>query len=257
MAQDSPSRLEVEDPHLVFVTHGARTSSAHWRASGARHSYPWTSGRVCFLNAGYELSSVTVPTCRKVVVQFDTWTTTQLLGDEGYSVANRLRDHFVTTDPQIGRIIRAIYSEVADDCPSGRLYGESLSLALLSYLLATYSRNNPEAPAGRVSPSERRFRRVLDHIRDNLDQDLSLKCLSDMVGMTPPHLVATFKARFGTSPHQYITQERIRKGRKLLAGRRHSVAEIAFLLGFSSQSHFTAIFRKMMGVTPAKYRRCI
>jgi AraC family transcriptional regulator len=78
-----------------------------------------------------------------------------------------------------------------------------------------------------------------------------------MVGMTPQHFAATFKAEFGTSPHQYIIRERIRKSRKLLASRRHSVAEIAFLLGFSSQSHFTAKFRTMMGVTPAEYRRCL
>jgi AraC family transcriptional regulator len=56
------------------------------------------------------------------------------------------------------------------------------------------------------------------------------------------------------SPWQYVQARRVKRAQQLLADRKTSLAEIALSLGFSSQSHFTNVFREAVGVTPKAYR---
>ncbi len=64
-----------------------------------------------------------------------------------------------------------------------------------------------------------------------------------------------FKEYTGTSPGQYQLQLRLQRSRDLLANPSTSIKEVAFQLGFSSQSHFTRTFRDKMGITPGIYRQ--
>jgi AraC family transcriptional regulator len=51
--------------------------------------------------------------------------------------------------------------------------------------------------------------------------------------------------------------ERINRARRLLANQRLSLADVAFSVGFATQSHFTVAFRKAVGVTPRHYRAAL
>jgi hypothetical protein len=73
--------------------------------------------------------------------------------------------------------------------------------------------------------------------------------------MRPSQLPRRLKASTGLSPHQYITRMRVKRGKHLLKHTPYSLAEISFRLGFATQSHFTAVFRRYTGVTPRVYRR--
>jgi AraC-like DNA-binding protein len=64
-----------------------------------------------------------------------------------------------------------------------------------------------------------------------------------------------FKAVTGTSPKQYQVQLRLRKSRDLLLGSPKSIGEIAAILGFDSQYHFSTQFRRHVGQPPTAYRR--
>ena len=74
-------------------------------------------------------------------------------------------------------------------------------------------------------------------------------------------VAAPFCARLcastGQAPHAYLTAQRIARARELLAKGTDSVAEIAQMCGFGSQSHLTAAFKKAIGVPPATYRRSL
>lgn len=248
--------FELKDPQLAFVTKGARGKTARWRAGGSSYSHSWQSGRVCFVNARYELSAVSMPACRQIILQLDASTAAQLLGDQGHTAPKILQDHFVATDVQVGYLVRGMHTEICSKCPSGRIYGETLSLALLSYLLARYSRKPPEHRSHSLSRAQR-FRAVVEFIEANLGSDLSLASLAEIAGTTPQHFCYAFKAAFGVSPHMYIIGERVRVAKHLLACRKLPIAEIAFAVGFSIQSHFTATFRKSMALTPLEYQRAL
>lgn len=70
--------------------------------------------------------------------------------------------------------------------------------------------------------------------------------------------VAEFRQRFqsatGSMPYAWYLQRRVTRAKEMLTGSRESLNEIALRVGFSSQSHFTEAFRRLEGVTPARWR---
>ena len=68
------------------------------------------------------------------------------------------------------------------------------------------------------------------------------------------HLHRLFKAEIGMGIHEYISAVRINAAKGMLRDGDHSIADIASLLGFSSQSHFCRAFSKAVGVTPKEYK---
>jgi AraC family transcriptional regulator len=99
-----------------------------------------------------------------------------------------------------------------------------------------------------------RLRRVADHVQANLAAELRLTELSAVVHMSPYHFARLFKQAAGVSPRQFVIRRRIEAAKILLAARRLSIGEVALVVGFGSQSHFTASFRRVTGITPGHYR---
>ena len=93
------------------------------------------------------------------------------------------------------------------------------------------------------------------YIRSNLTEDLSLEALAARAKVSPAHFHRIFTAFFGRSPHAYVLDCRIEAAQAALRSDRCSLIELAASCGFSSQSHFTAQFKKKTGMTPLQYRK--
>ena len=114
-------------------------------------------------------------------------------------------------------------------------------------------------PMGRKLKSHRRFsqehiRRVADYIRANLDEQLTLGDLACLVDLSPRQFFRIFSITFGTTPHRYIVNERVALAKELIF-RGQMLVEIASVLGFASQSHFSGVFRKVTGMSPGRFRQ--
>jgi AraC family transcriptional regulator len=59
----------------------------------------------------------------------------------------------------------------------------------------------------------------------------------------------------GQAPHRYVLDRRVERAKALLRDTETSVVDIALETGFSSQSHLSAWFTRLVGTTPAAYRR--
>ncbi|MBO9201926.1 MULTISPECIES: chromate resistance protein ChrB domain-containing protein [Niastella] len=95
-----------------------------------------------------------------------------------------------------------------------------------------------------------------DLIQDHIDTNLSLKELSKDLSINPSYLSREFSKHFNNlSFGEYIRKQRIEKAMELMASTTHSLTEIAYLTGFSDQSHFTRIFKKQTGLSPSDYRK--
>lgn len=95
-------------------------------------------------------------------------------------------------------------------------------------------------------------------IQDQIDTNLSLnlKELSQSLNVHPAYLSREFSKYFDNlSFGDYIRKLRIEKAVHLLQGSEHSLSEIAYLTGFSDQSHFNRTFKKHTGKNPSEYRR--
>ncbi len=95
----------------------------------------------------------------------------------------------------------------------------------------------------------------MDFIEAHLGDDLSVAQLAQEVGLSPNHFANCFTASFGQPPHRYVLSRRIQEALRLLPLSANSIASIAMDLGFSSQSHFTKVFREYTGMTPTQARR--
>ena len=159
-------------------------------------------------------------------------------------------------DPIIEATGRALYAELGDSS-IGRLYAESLANVLAIHLLRHYSAS--EQPVGETSNglSKQKLRRAIETIHDNLNRDISLAEVAANVGMSPYHFARLFKQSTGLAPHRYLLQSRIERAKTLLSETALPLAEIAYLLGFSDQSHFTAVFRRLTATTPKAYRQAV
>ena len=93
-------------------------------------------------------------------------------------------------------------------------------------------------------------------IQDHIDTNLSLKELSKGLEINPSYLSREFSKYFeDLSFGEYIRKSRIEKAIELMQSSGYSLTEIAYLTGFSDQSHFTRIFKKHTGQNPSVYRK--
>jgi AraC-like DNA-binding protein len=93
-------------------------------------------------------------------------------------------------------------------------------------------------------------------IQDHIDTSLSLKEISKGLDINPSYLSREFSKYFeDLSFGEYIRRQRIEKAKELMQSQAYSLTEIAYLTGFSDQSHFTRIFKKHTGSNPSAYRK--
>lgn len=93
-----------------------------------------------------------------------------------------------------------------------------------------------------------------EYIINNLDTRLTLKDIAANCKYNPSYLSRKFKQVYGVTVRKFILNERIKSAALLLCNTNKSLAEIALIFQFSSQSHFHREFKKYYGKTPSQYR---
>lgn len=97
-----------------------------------------------------------------------------------------------------------------------------------------------------------------ERIQDQIDTNLtfSLAELAESLAVNPAYVSRTFARYFDDLSYgEYIRKLRIEKAIHLLETTTYRLSEIAYLTGFSDQSHFTRIFKKLYGQNPSAYRK--
>lgn len=188
------------------------------------------------------------------------------LGDEGYgyrafypSMA-LLTDgactdaHFadpVIDDPALAAALRAAHAAV--DRGAEPLETESRLPWLLAALARRHGRARPAATAALGSGVARAVR---DRLADELTDPPSLAAIGCDLGLSRYQVLRAFRDTMGMPPYAWLAQHRVELARGLLeAG--HRPAEVAGLVGFADQAHLTRWFRRVLGATPAAYRRSV
>lgn len=96
--------------------------------------------------------------------------------------------------------------------------------------------------------------RVMKIVNDHLDNpDLSVEMLAEEVGLSRTQLHRRLKELTGISSGEFIRNIRLKKAAELLTERKVNISQVAYMLGFSSQSHFSTAFRKCYGISPSEY----
>jgi len=109
-----------------------------------------------------------------------------------------------------------------------------------------------KAPSAILGP---RLSRVMAFIDDNITLDLCVATLAQVAGMSSFYFCRSFKQSTGITPHQFVLGRRMELAKQLLQQERIPLMEVAQKVGFSDQSQFTRVFRKIVGTTPSQFRK--
>ncbi|MCW1923855.1 AraC family transcriptional regulator [Luteolibacter arcticus] len=96
---------------------------------------------------------------------------------------------------------------------------------------------------------------VVGHVQNHLQEPLDIPALAKLAGLTPRSLAAHFRKEYHCTPAHFVMQMRIREAARLLAATPLTIDEIAFAVGFADRFYLTRVFSRMVGKSPAKFRR--
>lgn len=249
-------------PHTSLVLVASGSIAVEDRALAGDKHFVGRCGSVTLWPAGYESTDISwTPECmanaatEMIRVQLNLSVLDRLAPDDDRIVRRSLVQQSGIDDPALASMMQLMGAEVASGCPAGRLFAESLCLALATHVAQRYGDATAAAQVFPGGLSRRQLELVRGHIEARLDGDLSLGELSALARLSPQHFAVAFRKSVGITPHQYVLRQRVEKAKFLLAARRASIAEVAATVGFASQSHFTEVFRRLVGTTPTRYRQ--
>jgi AraC family transcriptional regulator len=162
-----------------------------------------------------------------------------------------LRQDLDFRDDELAGVLRAMVREIAEDCPHGALYAESLSASVLLRLQHTHGRSRRD----RGTLTHAQLKRVDELIAEDAAGGPTLGVLADVVGYSKAQFVRLFRRTTGTSPHRYVLLCRLARAQRLIETSALPLAEVASETGFASQSHLNGAFVRFYGCTPGHARR--
>lgn len=98
------------------------------------------------------------------------------------------------------------------------------------------------------------LQKVIELMRNNLHRNFTLEDLSSAVNLSSSHLSAIFKQKTKYSPLNLFTSMKMQKACQLLHDSGKNIKSIAAILGYDDPYHFSRVFKKMMGVSPRKFK---
>ena len=221
-AQDAPQKPRSSPGMMTIIPPRTFTS---WRIHGNVHSY-----------------SIHLPTSH-----FDHLTA---IGQQDLS--RYLHLMCCVQDTTLTSLLNALATELHSPSQIGPLYAESMAASVAMHIAR---RAEQDVGAIRLpGVRQRTMRNILEKIEAHLGSELTLDDLAREADMSRAHFVKSFKQSTGQTPHQFLIRRRVERAATLMLNSNQGLAEIALRSGFSSQSHLTQLFSKIMNITPHQYR---
>lgn len=140
-----------------------------------------------------------------------------------------------------------------------QVWGDFLSCLLVMELFVLLSRTLKQEWEQSVKNRNLKLHELLNVAKEYIDQnyakDLTLSQVAKYIYLSDSYFAHSFKDKFGISPKSYILKIRIEEAKELLENTDMKIADVARIVGFSSQQRFNDIFRKFTEVTPLRYRQ--
>ena len=182
-----------------------------------------------------------------------------VLGIEGIELTIReesngrfcILDHFVSVE--ITTCLRNILREMEQKQPGYEDICQAFMEILIIRLMRNIDLSLPAEPP--VTTGNRQCAAVRRYIDLHFKEPLTLEQLAEEAHMNKYYLSHTFKRAYGVSPINYMISRRIEESKYLLAETDLSLSQIAQLLGFSSLSYFSQVFRRTEAISPMEYRQ--
>ena len=161
---------------------------------------------------------------------------------------------FGTVDLAALSIAQRISVELTGKATPNELYLDSLVTLFSTHLLRTYASTMKQLPLPRGGLSAKSARRVEEYLRERFTEKVHVDELAAVAGISPNHFIVRFAKTFGMPPHRYLINLRLDLAQRLLSEGEIAIAEIAYMSGFSDQSHLATTMKRYRGRTPTELR---
>ena len=236
--------------HEEYQFYVSLNTPSSYRYRGERHV---VSPGSLFILRGGELHEPRSVGMREAPQYFQMWyVAPETLRDLSAAPAGRKQaDPFFTaapiTDTDSVRLASSLMGRLR--ASATELEAEETLLSTFQHLIVRFSDLRPRRSSFSIALAHR----VRDYLHAHWNHNLSLSDLAREFGVSPSYLSRTFRRAFRVPPYAYHTQIRIDRAKELLISGRLP-GDVAVATGFYDQSHFTTRFRRLVGVTPARYR---
>jgi AraC-like DNA-binding protein len=116
-------------------------------------------------------------------------------------------------------------------------------------------RGSPDSSQTKIGRIGAQARRALELMNSDLSGRLGLRQAASACRLSVGYFSYAFRQTVGCSPHQWLLARRIALATDLLLNTDQPLSEIALVTGFADQSHFTRMFSRRMGASPAAWKR--
>lgn len=159
----------------------------------------------------------------------------------------------ITNYSEYQDIFKGLYKYQKTETEHNSIILQSLILKLIYMLGKDFKKQ--EYHGKLKSSGDDVIEKTINHIKEHLTEDLSLEAVSKVASFSPTHFHSCFKVATGKTLHEYVEEQRIKKAITLLTTTSHTLSEIAYMCGFSSQAYFSFVFKRRFGITPRSYAK--
>jgi AraC-like DNA-binding protein len=249
--------------HLIILLPDGISGVCEW-SDGDRSNKFWsaTRGRIIF-NPAQEYLRIrmrkTKKQCRVLLLTIGPMVLSRL-NDDGHHITNgTLGRQIAVDDRTLSQALAAIQHEIDSPGANSRFYVETFLMLALNRLIQCSS--NVTSPQQQLSSKgglpNWRLKRALKLLEGDLSKTPSLSEVAESIHLHPTSFCRAFKQSTGLSPHRYLLVHRIECAKEMMNDHNRTLTQIALDCGFSSSSQFSVVFRRIMGVSPRKYRRSL
>jgi len=162
----------------------------------------------------------------------------------------QLDEYFLFNNQSLASATNNIMRIAMDDNSQKDIMADFALKELLIRLMQTQARSMVEK---NIAKNKSRIGFAVDYIKNNLHQKLSIDSIAKLAYVSKSNFFKMFKDELGTSPNEFILQERINRAKELLVNQ-NSIKETAYQTGFSDTNYFTRVFKQLVGITPKSFQ---
>jgi len=159
------------------------------------------------------------------------------------------------SDPVLYHLAASAASLLARGPDSDQLLLDHLALAAHAHVVDAYSGLPLDERSGQAGLAAWQERRAKEFIDANLSRNLTLLEIAEQCDLSVSHFSRAFRHSTGRPPHRWLLERRVDAAKAMLACENTPLATVASACGFSDPSHFSRVFSRIAGDTPASWRR--
>jgi AraC-like DNA-binding protein len=159
-------------------------------------------------------------------------------------------------DDKVMRHIGALLLEgLSRPSEANQLFVDHMMLALTAHVAQAYGGLGSVTGPVRGGLAPWQLKRACEKLDSDLGGTISLQQVAAEFGLSVSYFSRAFRISTGLPPHQWLLRQRVKAAMQLMTVRDLPLSEIAIVVGFANQSHFTKVFSAQVGASPAAWRR--